>query len=232
MVGAQRTMRILLVRERGARALEVAIALRAVGHAIDSVANAAEALERTGHQRYDLVILDVELPGMDGFGLCRTLRARHMDAPILILTALDDLGHRIEGLDSGADDYMADPFAMAELLARVRALLRRGSLSHAMLIQIRDLEIDVASHEVRRSGRLIQLNAREFAVFGVLARHAGQVLTRDRIIEAVWGAAYVARSNVVETNIRSLRHKLGDDARTGLIETVRGVGYRLRGTDP
>jgi DNA-binding response OmpR family regulator len=225
-------MRILLVEDEPAIARAVAAALTHEGHAVDIVADGAESLDWAATYPYDLVILDVVLPGLDGFAVCRVLRGRASQAPILMLTALDEVEHRVEGLDSGADDYLAKPFAMPELLARVRALLRRRSPSRAPLITIADLEIDPSSHEVRRAGVPIQLTAREFAVLEVLARQAGKVFSQDRIIKAVWDAEFAAGSNIVEVYIRSLRRKIDHGRRGGLIETIRGAGYRLRTSAP
>jgi two-component system OmpR family response regulator len=170
----------------------------------------------------------VILPGLDGFRVCAALRGRGFNAPILMLTALDDLSDRVEGLDRGADDYLAKPFAMAELRARVRALRRRRVDDRAPKITVADLELDPSTLGVRRRGRPIRLTAREFALLELLARHPGQVFGQERLIEALWDADFVAESNIVEVYIRSLRRKIDDGRRDGLIETVRGSGYRLR----
>jgi two-component system OmpR family response regulator len=174
------------------------------------------------------VILDVVLPGLDGFGVCSALRARAFAAPILMLTALDAVEDRVTGLDRGADDYLAKPFSMDELRARVRALGRRGPDVRTPRIQVGDLELDPATLEVRRAGHGIHLTAREFALLELLARHPGQVFGQERLIEALWGADFAAESNIVEVYIRSLRRKVDEGRRDGLIETVRGSGYRLR----
>jgi DNA-binding response OmpR family regulator len=225
-------MRILVVEDEASIAAAVSTALSHEGYAIDIVADGRESLDWAAAYPYDLVILDVVLPGLDGFTVCRALRDGGIHAPILMLTALDEVAHRVAGLDSGADDYLAKPFAMPELLARVRALLRRRSPGRAALIRIADLEIDPSSHEVRRAGALIRLTAREFAVLEVLARNAGQVFSQERIIEAVWDAEFAAGSNIVEVYIRSLRRKIDGGRRGGLIETIRGAGYRLRAVEP
>ena len=209
----------------------LAAALAAEGHAVDVVADGGDALVWADTYPYDLVILDVVLPGLDGFAVCGRLRERHLQSPVLMLTALDEIEHRVTGLDRGADDYLPKPFAMPELLARVRALLRRRAPDRAPIIRVADLEVDPAAHTVHRSGRAIRLTAREFAVLEVLARHAGQVFAQERIIDAVWGADSDPASNIVEVYIRSLRRKIDDGARSGLIETIRGAGYRLR-TEP
>lgn len=222
-------MRILVVEDDPAIAAAVLTSLGHEGYAVDASADGREAIDWTDAYPYDLVILDVVLPGLDGFSVCSTLRARGNQSPILMLTALDEVEHRVAGLDRGADDYLAKPFAMPELLARVRALLRRRAADRAAVIRIADLEIDPSGHQVRRAGAQIRLTAREFAVLEVLARNAGQVFSQERIIAAVWDAEFAAGSNIVEVYIRSLRRKIDGGARGGLIETIRGAGYRLRG---
>ena len=192
------------------------------------VADGSDALEWAATYPYDLVILDVVLIGLDGFAVCAALRARGFNAPILMLTALDGVADRVEGLDRGADDYLAKPFAMAELRARVRALQRRRVDDRAPRVTVHDLELDPSTLGVERGGRRIRLTAREFALLELLARHPGQVFAQDRLIEALWDADFAAGSNIVEVYIRSLRRKVDDGRRNGLIETVRGSGYRLR----
>lgn len=189
-----------------------------------------EALEWTSIYEYDLVILDVILPGLDGFSTCSALRDQGVAAPILMLTALDGVEDRVTGLDRGADDYLAKPFAMDELRARVRALGRRRLEERLPLVRVGDLELDPATLGVRRGTREIRLTPREFALLELLARHPGQVFARERLIEALWDADFAAESNIVEVYIRSLRRKVDEGRRDGLIETVRGAGYRLRGT--
>jgi DNA-binding response OmpR family regulator len=192
------------------------------------VGNGPEALEWAGAYAYDLVILDVILPGMDGFAICSALRREGSTASIVMLTALDDVSDRITGLDHGADDYLAKPFSMDELRARVRALGRRRLEDRAPRIAIGDLVLDPATLGVRRAGRAIRLTAREFALLELLARHPGQLFTRERLIESLWDADFAAESNIVEVYIRSLRRKVDEGRRDGLIETVRGSGYRVR----
>jgi DNA-binding response OmpR family regulator len=186
------------------------------------------ALEWAAAYPYELVVLDVVLPGLDGFAVCAALRGTGFNAPILMLTALDDVADRVQGLDRGADDYLAKPFAMAELRARVRALQRRRVDDRTPRISVHDLELDPSTLGVQRGGRRIRLTAREFALLELLARHPGQLFAQDRLIDALWGADFAAESNIVEVYIRSLRRKVDDGRRNGLIETVRGSGYRLR----
>ena len=186
------------------------------------------ALDWAEAYAYDLVILDVILPGLDGFATCSALRNKGFPAAILMLTALDNVQDRITGLDRGADDYLAKPFSMDELRARVRALGRRRLEERAPRIQVGDLELDPATLGVWRAARQIHLTAREFALLELLARHPGQIFPRDRLIDALWNADFAAESNIVEVYIRSLRRKVDEGRRDGLIETVRGSGYRLR----
>lgn len=221
-------MRILVVEDD----LVIATAIRSIlgdaGHAIDGVGSGTAALEWASLYPYDLVILDRILPGLDGVAVCRALRDRGARTPILMLTALDAIEDRVDGLDAGADDYLAKPFAAAELLARVRALHRRGPSDATPILRVDDLELDPATREVRRSGRPIRLTTKEFSVLEVLMRHPGLVFTQDRLIDAVWDADFAAGSNIVEVYIRSIRRKVDDGRRDGMIETVRGAGYRLR----
>ena len=225
-------LRILVVEDERPIADAVKAALTTEGHAVDAVGDGHEALTWEETYAYDLVILDVVLPGLDGFAVCSTLRARGYAAPILMLTALDGVEDRVTGLDRGADDYLAKPFSISELRARVRALGRRRFEDRAAKIEVGDLELDPARLAVTRAGREIQVTAREFAMLELLARHPGQIFGQDRLIEALWGADYDAESNIVEVYIRSLRRKVDDGRRDGLIETVRGSGYRLRAPTP
>ena len=225
-------LRILLVEDEPAIADAVRGNLTADAHAVDVVADGNDALEWATTYPYDLVILDVVLPGLDGFAVCEVLRARDFHAPVLMLTALDTVSDRVSGLDSGADDYLAKPFAMAELRARVRALLRRTSDHRSPRITIQDLELEPATLGVKRGDRRIRLTAREFALLELLARHPGQIFGQDRLIDALWDADFAAESNIVEVYVRSLRRKIDDGRRNGLIETVRGSGYRLRAAPP
>jgi two-component system OmpR family response regulator len=229
---ARRTnLRVLVVEDEVAIADSIRLALTADGHAVDVVGDGLEALTWVETYPYDLAILDVILPGLDGFGVCQRLRASGFQAPILILSALDGVDDRVTGLDSGADDYLAKPFAVAELRARLRALRRRIGPDRATTIIVGDLELDPATLSVSRAGRPIRLTAREFALLELLARHPGQLFTQDRLLDALWNADFVAESNIVEVYIRSLRRKIDDGRRNGLIETVRGSGYRIR-ADP
>jgi two-component system OmpR family response regulator len=225
-------VRILVVEDEFRIAEAVRIALVAEGHAVDVLASGRDVLDWAAAVQYELVILDVVLPGISGLEVCAQLRASGFAAPILMLTALDAVDDRVAGLDRGADDYLAKPFEMSELLARVRALRRRTGPDRAPVITVHDLELDPSTLGVRRNGRAIRLTAREFALLELLARHPGQIFAQERLIESLWNADFAAESNVVEVYIRSLRRKVDGGRRDGLIETVRGSGYRLRGVLP
>lgn len=225
-------MRILIVEDEPAIAAAVRRILEDDGHAVDAASDGLAGLEWAGAYPYDAIVLDVILPGLDGFAVCARLRARGDRTPVLMLTARDAVEDRVVGLDAGADDYLGKPFAAIELLARLRALGRRGGGDATPLLRIGGLEIDPAGHLVRRDGLEIHLTAKEFALLEFLARHPGQIFTQERLIDAVWDADFAAESNIVEVYIRSLRRKLDGGRRSGLIETVRGAGYRLRPGPP
>ncbi|HEX2912177.1 MAG TPA: response regulator transcription factor [Chloroflexia bacterium] len=220
-------MRILLVEDENGIAQFVLQGLRESGYAVDRASDGMEGLAYALAAEYDLLILDVMLPGMDGFALLKELRNRGYSLPVLLLTARDAIEDRVAGLDSGADDYLTKPFAFPELLARVRALLRRPPLQSGAVLRVADLEIDTVQHEVRRGGRLIELSQREFMLLNYMMRHPGQVLTRTQIAEHIWNFDFVSDSNVVDVYIGYLRRKIDRDFAVPLIHTVRGVGYRL-----
>ena len=219
-------MRILVVEDEVAVAEALRHSFAAAGYAVDVVHDGNSALEWAGTYPYDVVVLDVVLPGRDGFSVLATLRERGSQAAILMLTALDQVDDRVMGLDRGADDYLAKPFAMPEVLARVRALRRRNTDRRPAIV-VGDVEIDPVRLTVRRAGKPIALTAREFALLEVLAREPGRVLSQDQLIDAVWDANFEAVSNIVEVYIRSLRRKVDGGRRDGLIQTVRGAGYRF-----
>jgi len=221
-------MRILVVEDETAISAALRRILEADGHAVDVASDGPEGLTWARSYPYDAIVLDIVLPGVDGFQVCARLRADGDRTPVLMLTARDAVDDRVAGLDAGADDYLAKPFAAAELLARLRALGRRSVGEAAPLIRNGGLEIDPATRAVRRDGVAIRLTSKEFALLEFLARHPGQVFTQERLIEAVWDADFAAESNIVEVYIRSLRRKLDDGRRDGAIETIRGAGYRLR----
>ena len=187
-----------------------------------------DARSALGRVRPSAVVLDIMLPGIDGFEVCRRLREAGVWSPVLMLTARDSVRDRVEGLDRGADDYLTKPFSFAELLARLRALVRRGATERPAELRVGDLTLDPSTRRVTRDGRPIDLTAKEFALLEYLMRHPGQVLTRTRLIEHVWDFAYEGDSNVVDVYVRYLREKVDRPFGRRSIETVRGVGYRLR----
>ena len=194
---------------------------------VDEAADGEAALERALCHPYDAIVLDLMLPGRGGFEVLRELRARGCRTPVLILTARDEVEDRVRGLDAGADDYLVKPFAFAELLARVRALLRRGAPAPALL-RVGDLEVDLARRRAARGGRPLDLTAREFALLAYLARHAGEVVTRTMIAEHVWSLDFDTFSNVIDVYIRYLRRKIDEPFAHKLIHTRRGIGYVLQ----
>ena len=197
------------------------------GVAVVHVADGRRALSEALAGRFDAVLLDLMLPGKDGLEVLRELRTRRCATPVLVLTARDAVEDRVRGLDAGADDYLPKPFAFAELLARVRALLRRGSPQTSVL-RVGDLRIDLAARSAERAGRPLELTAKEFALLEYLARHAGEVVTRTMIAQHVWDIDFDTFSNVIDVYIRYLRRKVDDPFETKLIQTRRGVGYVLR----
>ncbi len=201
--------------------------LRERSYAVDVAADGNEALQAAADNDYDLVILDVSLPGRSGLAVCRQLRADDAVMPILMLTARGTLGDRVSGLDAGADDYLVKPFELEELLARMRALLRRGPALQPAVLTVGDLAIDTRAQSVTRGGRTVDLTAKEFALLEFLARRSGQVVGRTDIAEHVWDASFDAFSNRIEVYIQRLRRKLDDGPGPRLIHTRRGVGYAL-----
>jgi two-component system, OmpR family, response regulator len=217
-------MRVLVVEDEPRMASVIRRSLEREGLAADVAGKGEDALWMAAAVEYDAIVLDVMLPGLSGFDACRLLRERGVWAPVLMLTARDGVDDRVRGLDSGADDYLVKPFALAELHARLRSLARRGQPERPPVLEVGDLRLDPARREVRRDEAAIDLSAKEFALLETLMRRPGEVLSRLELIEHAWDFAYETRSNVVDVYVRRLRGKLGD----GAIETVRGVGYRLR----
>jgi two-component system response regulator MprA len=198
------------------------------GYDVDTADSGEAALEQTLGELPDLVILDVMLPGMDGLEVCRRLRAAEPRLPILLLTARDRVPDRVAGLDAGADDYLVKPFAFDELLARIRALMRRSGGELTETLSFSDLTLNPDTHEVRRGERAIELTLTEYQLLELFLRHPRQVLARDRIHDAVWGHDFYLESNVIDVHIKRLREKLEADGAPRLIQTIRGVGYSLR----
>jgi DNA-binding response OmpR family regulator len=220
-------MRTLVVEDEPGIALFIRQGLSEAGYAVDVAGDGEEGLDYALAAEYDAIVLDILLPRMDGLDLLRELRDRGMMTPVLLLTARDAVEDRVQGLDAGADDYLVKPFAFSELLARIRALLRRPPLQTEAVLRVGDLEMDLPRHEVRRAQRVIELSPREFALLEYLIRHPTQVLSRTQIIEHVWNFDFSYESNVVDVYIGYLRRKLNRGSDTRLIHTVRGVGYRL-----
>ena len=223
-------MRFLVVEDDDKLARAVVRGLRHEGYAVDRAADGGAALTQAAIYDYDAVILDLMLPGPDGFEVCRTLRERGCWAPVLMLTARRSVDDRIRGLDAGADDYLAKPFDFGELLARLRALLRRAPAERPAQLSVGDLVVDPATRGVSRAGVPVNLTAREFAVLEYLVRRAGQVVTRSDLLEHVWDENYQGSTNVVDVYVGYLRKKLEQPFGRTLIQTVRGVGFRI-GTD-
>jgi two-component system OmpR family response regulator len=198
------------------------------GYAVDAYRTGTDGLWAATENPYDLVVLDLMLPDLDGFEVCRRLRAADRWAPVLMLTARDAVRDRVAGLDVGADDYLTKPFSFSELLARIRALLRRGAAQRPSILRVDDLALDPAMHHVSRSGTPITLTAKEFALLEYFMRRPGEVLSRACLIEHVWDYGFETDSNVVDVYVRYLREKVDRPFRRDTIETVRGVGYRLR----
>jgi two-component system, OmpR family, response regulator len=200
------------------------------GGAADLAARGEDALWMASAKRYDAIVLDVMLPGLDGFATCARLRADGVWTPVLLLTARDAVEDRVHGLDSGADDYLTKPFSLAELRARLRAIVRRGEAERPAILEVGDLRLDPASHRVWRNGAEIELSAKELALLELFMRRPGQVITRYELLEHGWDMAYENRSNVVTVHVRHLREKIDRPFGRDSIETVRGSGYRLRET--
>ena len=221
-------MRILIVEDEKRLAGLLRRGLQEQGYAVDEAHDGEDGLDLAESASYDVIVLDVMLPKLDGLQVCRRLRDQAHPASILMLTARDAIEDRVAGLDCGADDYLVKPFAFHELVARVRALLRRTSQLRDRLLRAGNLELDPATREVRRGGRLIELTGREYAILEYLLRNPKVVLSRERIAEHVWGFEYEGNSNVIDVHVAYLRKKLGEQAGEPLLHTVRGVGYQLR----
>jgi two-component system OmpR family response regulator len=221
-------MRVLIVEDEIKLAGLIRRGLREEGVAADVAAKGEDALWMAGATEYDAIVLDVMLPGLDGFQTCRRLRGEGMWTPVLMLTARDSVEDRVAGLDGGADDYLTKPFAFAELLARLRALTRRGSVERPVILELGDLSLDPSSRRVWRGDADIPLSAKEFSLLEIFMRRPGQVLDRFLLLEHAWDSAYENRSNVVDVYVRYLREKIDRPFGADSIETVRGAGYRMR----
>ena len=223
-------MRVLLAEDEKKIAQHIRAALREQGFTVDMFYRGDEALEAALATSYDAVVLDIMLPGRDGLSILRTLREKRVSAPVMLLTARGEVSERVEGLMLGADDYLAKPFAMNELVARVIALSRRSTAQGQTVLRLEDLEMNPSTREVSRAGKAIELPVREFALLEYLLRSPGRVLSRTQLIENVWEWHHETGTNVVEVYIQRLRKKVDDGHALKLIHTVRGVGYVIKGS--
>ena len=221
-------MRVLVVEDETRMASVLKRALEEEGHVVDVAADGTDGLWLATENPYGAVVLDVMLPDFDGFELCRRIRGNGQWVPVIMLTARDSVGDRVRGLDAGADDYLVKPFSLAELAARLRALARRDDRPRPVILAEGDLTLDPAAKRAWRAGTELHLSPKEFALLELFLRHPGDVLTRSRIIEAVWDFAYDGGSNVVDQYVNYLRRKIDTPFGRHDIETVRGMGYRLR----
>jgi len=224
-------MRVLVVEDEVRMAGLLERALREEGHAVDVAADGPEGLWLATENAYGAIVLDVMLPGLDGFQLCRRLRESGRWVPVLMLTARDAVGDRVRGLDAGADDYLIKPFSLIELAARLRALARRDDRSRPVILAEGDLKLDPAAKRAWRAAAELHLSPKEFSMLELFLRHPGHVLTRSQIIEEIWDFAYVGGSNIVDQYVNYLRRKIDVPFERHDIETVRGMGYRLRRAD-
>ncbi len=220
-------MRILVVEDDRRLAGVIKRGLVEEGYSIDSVYDGEEAQYMAETTPYDLIILDIMLPKKDGIVVCQELRAKQVSMPVLMLTAKDSIEDRVKGLDSGADDYLTKPFAFSELLARVRALMRRDMLFKTPKLQVGDLVMDTLTREVRKGQRKIELTAKEYSILEYFMRHPNMVVTRTMLEEGAWNYDFDSLSNIVDVYIRRLRSKIDDEGKDSLIQTLRGAGYRL-----
>ena len=220
-------MRILIIEDEERLSKMIQKGLISQGFAIDMAFDGQEGQYLAETENYDLIILDLMLPKIDGLTICRYLRQKQIKTPILILTAKSQVEDRVSGLDSGADDYLVKPFAFAELRSRINALIRRSSEKVSPLLQISDLELDPLKHIVRRSGKNIKLTPKEFSILEYLMNHAGEVVSRTMVTEHVWDYNYDNLSNIVDVFVASLRRKIDKDAPIKLIHTIHGVGYKV-----
>jgi len=220
-------MRMLLVEDEKKLCDLIARALKAERYAVDVANDGPAGWEMAGSYDYDLVILDLMLPGLSGTEVLRRIRAKNDQVPILILTARDATEEKVRNFEAGADDYLTKPFAFAELIMRVKALLRRGPVSRSSVLRVADLEVDRLSQQVKRAGRRIELTGKEYALLEYLATNPGRVFSRTMIIEHVWDQSFEGLTNIVDVYVRHLRSKVDDPFPTKLIRTIRGVGYSL-----
>jgi two-component system OmpR family response regulator len=227
MLTREDPMRVLVVEDEIKMASLMRRGLRGEGLAADVAINGEDALWMAAATAYDAIVLDVMLPGIDGFETCKRLRGDGIWSPVIMLTARDAVEDRVAGLDGGADDYLTKPFSFAELLARLRALARRGAIERPAVLEVRDLRLDPAARRAWRADREVSLSAKEFRLLEVFMRHPGEVLTRYQLLEQAWDYDYENRSNIVDVYVRYLRDKIDRPFGVSQLETVRGSGYRL-----
>ncbi|MDQ6795290.1 MAG: response regulator transcription factor [Chloroflexota bacterium] len=225
-------MRVLVVEDSPKMASLLRRGLTEEGYAVDVAANGVDGVWLATEESFDAILLDVVLPDIDGFEVCRRLRRAGRWAPLLMLTARDDVSDRVRGLDAGADDYLTKPFAFEELFARVRSLVRRGPHEQSPLLEIGDLVLDPAEHSVRRGSQPVNLTPKEFALLQYFMQHPGEALTRSRLLEHVWDFAFDGDPNIVDVYVGYLREKIDRPFGRASLETIRGVGYRLRSESP
>lgn len=221
-------MRVLVVEDNKKMAAFISKALKAEGFAVNTLHDGDEALATINTTPFDVVVLDIMLPGRDGLSVVRQLRSRHNLTPILLLSARGGVNERVEGLDAGADDYLAKPFALEELVARVRALVRRGGESRATVLRVADLTLDTTTRKAQRGGRAIELTTREYSLLELLMRSPGRICGRMTILEKVWDYNFDPGSNIVDVYIGRLREKVDAGAKVKLLHSVRGVGYVMK----
>ena len=222
-------MRVFIVEDDQEAAAYMVKGLKESGYVVDHVVDGREALYRVAAETYDVVVVDRMLPSVDGLTIVKTMRSAGNQTPVLILSALGDVDDRVKGLKAGGDDYLVKPYAFAELLARLEALLRRGrSDAPGTLLKVADLEMDLVARTVRRAGQPIELKPKEFALLEYLMRHAGHVVTRTMLLENVWDYSFDPQTNVIDVHVSRLRHKIDKGHDKPLLSTIRGAGYSLR----
>ncbi|MBL8702671.1 MAG: response regulator transcription factor [Alphaproteobacteria bacterium] len=225
-------MKILVVEDDVETAEYLRRGLKEAGHAVDVAANGRDGLFMAAGEAYDVLVIDRMLPGLDGLGIVRTIREAGVKTPVLMLTTMSGVNERVRGLEAGADDYLAKPFAFAELAARLNALARRPPIAASSALAVADLQLDLVKRVATRAGRRLDLQPREFMLLEYLMRNAGRIVTRTMLLENVWEYHFDPKTSVVETHISRLRGKLDVDGLPPLLHTVRGFGYVLRAPDP